>query len=223
MPMPPPVSVEPLEEFLRHPLADFYRQRLAQSVSESYRGRKMAKLPEDLRTYQHIIEDTQPEVIVELGTHEGGSAQWFADQSLLLTPRTYGGSVVVTVDTHQRGKPIDDPAIRFIQGSLTDQRVVDEVHREVGGRRAMVVEDSAHTYDITIQALTLYSGLVASGCYFVVEDGAVDEPAIVPGEWHHRGVQKAVTRFCEERPDFERQWLAPYGITSNHGGWLKRR
>lgn len=198
---------------------EFFRRRLTQSTNDVYRGRQLAKLPEDLRTYQHIIEETQPEAIVELGTSYGASAIWFADQLRMLT---HDGGLVVTVDLHEPKRRIDDLAVCFVKGDLEDQQVVDRVHDLVGDGRAMVVEDSAHSYSSTMLALGLYSDLVASHCYFVVEDGAVDEPDIVPAEWHDRGVQKAVERFCAERPDFQRQWLAPYGITSNHGGWLQR-
>jgi hypothetical protein len=52
-------------------LADFWRSRIDRHEDETYAGIKMTKFPEDLRTYQRIIWERAPQVVIELGVHYG--------------------------------------------------------------------------------------------------------------------------------------------------------
>lgn len=194
-----------------------WNMRLQMHTRDTYRGRLLCKFPEDLRTYQHVIEDSAPEVIVELGSQDGGSAQWFADQLQTF----FGKGEVISVDTAPV-RPLDRPDITFIQGDLTSPEVIDKVFAQVGDRSCMVVEDSAHTYPVTLAALELYSDLVQGSTWFVVEDGVVDEDHLRLSGWP-RGVQQAVTEFCasERGQRFNRLSLTPYGLTCHHDGWLR--
>jgi cephalosporin hydroxylase len=212
----PPAVDAPLDVSVR----DYWRQRLSQHTQDSYRGRTLAKFPEDLRTYQHLLEVSRPEVVVELGTYDGGSAVWFADQlQVMLGP----GREVITVDLARR-RPLRDRRIRSLVGDLADPLIADRVTRFVDGRRALVIDDSAHTYSTTLAALKGYSHLVQIGCWFVVEDGVVDEPDLTlwPGVM---GVQAAITDFMasEQGERFTRHALAPYGLTTCQTGWLEAR
>ena len=77
-------------------LLDFYRARLLNQIHyvDLYKGVRILKLPEDLRTYERLIEDSKPEVIVELGIESGGSSLWFADRLSSIL----GGGEVIGVD-----------------------------------------------------------------------------------------------------------------------------
>ena len=196
---------------------EFWKRRLAQHMDDTYRGRRLAKMPEDLRTYQHVIEDSQPTTIVELGTYQGGSALWFADQLSI-----FGGKArVVTVDIAPVVPLLGDPRIHLLTGDLADPKIVKQVYRLVKGQRVMVVDDSAHTHESTGAALRNYADLVSPGCWFVVEDGIVDDPDLVLDSWHTRGVQPAVEEFLAENPRFVRHEMAMYGLTTDIGGWLQ--
>jgi cephalosporin hydroxylase len=209
---PKPVSGDPDQ-----PFRDFWKARLSQHTADSYRGRGLAKMPEDLRVYQHLIEEVQPEIIVELGTYDGGSALWFADQLAVLC----GRGRVITVDTTNR-RPLDDPRVTSIVGDHREPRTVDQIALMCRGHRVLVSEDSGHTYDSTLTALQSYSPLVSPGSWFVVEDGVVDEDVSIWGT--AMGVQPAITDFLEseEGSCFTRHDLAVYGLTTNMGGWLQR-
>lgn len=197
---------------------EYWRRRAVESLTETYRGRGMAKMPEDLRTYERVIWETRPAAILELGTFEGGSALWFADRLRTLCD----GGLVVTVDITARGY-LHDPLVEHITGDLKSPEVVEEVHRKLAGRRVMVSEDSFHSYDSTLSALTLYSDLVAPGCYFVVEDGIVEQQPFCPPNWYAPGsVGRAIEDFLSVTPGWKREYLAPYTLTTDHGGWLKR-
>jgi cephalosporin hydroxylase len=61
----------------------------------------------------------------------------------------------------------------LVQGDVTDPQVPERVAALLDSeRRALVVDDSAHTYDTTLAALRGFSRFVAPGGWFVVEDGA---------------------------------------------------
>lgn len=191
-------------------LDTYWRKRLEGHTSDRYRGYGLVKFPEDLRTYQHVIEETTPEVIVELGTASGGSAIWFADQLQVLC----GWGSVITVDLNVA--EAKDPRISFVVGDL--RTVFGDVQRLVAGRRTMVVDDSAHTFEVTLAALRTYAPLVTKGCYFVVEDTIVDTDLSI---WVTSGAGKAVDAFLAEEPRFERRDRDTYGITMHMGGWLE--
>jgi cephalosporin hydroxylase len=200
---PPNMQVAPEMSFGEYRGHRFYQTA---HTRDTYRGRTIAKLPEDLRTYQHVIEETRPTHIIELGTYEGGSALWFADQLDVLC----GGGMVISVDIAKR-KIKDDDRIRLIHGDLADAPTAVLSHiTDWLPQRVMVVDDSAHTYQSTSDALRLYGPMVSVGCYFVVEDGFVE------------GCGRAIDDFMVDNTKFERQDLMPYGVTSIPRGWLKR-
>ncbi len=199
-------------------LDDFYRERLHQHTGDSYKGRTLAKMPEDLRVYEHVIWATQPTMIVELGTYAGGSALWFKDR--LDTLVGFASCRVLTVDSDSRPTFGLESGIEFYSGDLADPATVAWVHRNAFGR-VMVVDDSAHTYESTSAALRLYSDLVHPGCYFVVEDGIVDTPrSIWPGAG---GVLRGINDFMALSEGWEQHFISPYGLTTDTGGWLYRR
>ena len=149
------MSNQPTSDFYRSTpinlgmsLLDFYRARLLNQIHyvDSYKGVRILKLPEDLRTYERIIEDSKPEVIVELGIEAGGSSLWFADR---LSNLLGGGEVIgVDIDTKVAKENISyDKRITIIDGDLTTPETIKAVYDAVGGRKAMVIEDAAHTYE----------------------------------------------------------------------------
>lgn len=78
---------------------------------QRYRGIPILKHPCDLFVLQEVIFDTRPDVILEMGTWEGGSAYWYADQLRTLHEYDKGGNHsfgygVLTID-------IDDRPIRY--------------------------------------------------------------------------------------------------------------
>jgi len=223
-----PISVAPVDIDLNETVRSFWRKRLVQHHYDFYKGRHLMKLPEDLRTYQHVIEACRPEMILEFGTGFGASAVWFADQLDVLV----GGGKVVTVGDHRVGEDDDlnplhvafhaDERVTFVHGSLLDPKVVKRVHSLCRGKRVMISEDSGHTVETTSGVLDLYSDLVPAGSWFVVEDGIVDDTNGL-SLWNSTGVQPSIKAFLasEKGSRFAGHNLATYGITMHINGWLE--
>lgn len=206
------------------PVREFWKRRLQQHHYDFYKGHGLMKLPEDLRTYQHLIDHVRPEIVLEFGTGFGGSAVWFADQ----LDTFCGGGKVVTVGNHEipdntaTGRAFHaDERITFLMGDLINEEIVAKVHDLCRGKRVMICEDSAHTYSVTTFVMQRYSDLVPAGSWMVVEDGIVDEPEI--SIWNSTGVQPAMRDFLssEQGQRFRPHHLAVYGITMHFNGWLE--
>ena len=52
----------------------YYYDRNSTWTELSYRGHKILKCPMDLWIYQEIFHEVRPDLIIETGTHSGGSA-----------------------------------------------------------------------------------------------------------------------------------------------------
>ncbi len=227
--LPPEVTVDLAED-----LRSYWRDRLRQHTSDVYADVRLSKLPEDLRTYEHLLWADRPDTVIEIGTQYGASALWFRDR--LRTLESYGLITeprVVTVDIDQsqarinlmRADPDYAESIHLIEADVREPGVADEVAGLIG-TRCLVVEDSAHEYDSTYAALTAFARFVAPDGYFIVEDGSVDVEALrIADDWP-RGVLHALRDWLatEEGRKFElRRDLALYGITSHPSGFLQRR
>ena len=175
-------------------------------------GKQLSKCPMDLWTYQEILWDTKPDVLIECGTGGGGSALFFANVMDLM-----GRGEVVTIDVecydHLR---IDHPRITWLQGISLHSKIVARVMAHSRQRRTMVVLDSDHRYENVEAELETYAHIVSPGCYIVVEDTGMGEP----GE---RWADQAVREFLAQHPEFKAdQSREKQVLTLNPGGWLRR-
>jgi cephalosporin hydroxylase len=217
---------------LEAPVGDLWRTRLGTLLFDSYAGVPLRKLPEDLRVYEHLLWAGRIDVVIELGTAQGGSALWFRDRMRAFQQHgRCAGSLVVSVDLdlspaseHLRA---DEPGIELIEGDMRDPALPARVAAALpDGARCLVVEDGPHTYEATTAALNGFARFVPPGGWYVVEDGVVDEePLRIDDSWP-RGVQRAVADWLAgpAGADFElRRDFEAYGLTCNCAGYLRRR
>jgi cephalosporin hydroxylase len=212
-------------------MSAYLRGRLAQHMQDFYMGVPVAKFPEDLRVYEHLLWLDAPDTVVELGTHHGGSALWFRDRldALARHGRISREPHVVSVDIDQspaRGSLAgrDLSGLSLVEGDLADARVVARVADAVGNGRCLVVEDTAHTYASTSAALRSYARFVPAGGFMVIEDGVVDDPVLRFDDWP-RGVRPAVEEWLGTqagRAFTVRRDLELYGVTCHPRGFLQR-
>ena len=180
-----------------------------------YRGRKVLKPPFDWIVLGDIIEDTKPDVIVEIGSYEGGSALWMAD---LITNLNID-CPVISVDVSDRAADVSHPGITWIQGDATSDDVLRRVRDAAGDRRGLVIEDSDHKEHITAKLLEMYHSLVAVGSYLIAEDTLCEFTSTPP----FPGPLGAVKAFVDSHPEFRiDRSREKYVLTYNPMGYLLR-
>ncbi len=236
---------EAIERRMDEPFAEFWRRRIEQHGFDSWAGVTMMKFPEDLRVYQHLLWMSGADTVIEVGAKWGGSLLWFRDQlrtfegygRLARPPRVIGVDLATdhAVRVLDREHPTWREQISLIEGDLRDQATIEGIKAQVpDGARCMIVEDAAHTGEVTRVALDALGHLVPPGGFFVVEDGHVDIPRLHPDGppeikqlgIRTGGVLPAIEAWLKTpngagftvRPDLEL-----YGVTSHPGGYLQRR
>jgi cephalosporin hydroxylase len=197
----------------------YYEQRVEgrQTVLLRYLGWRILKCPFDLWTYQEIVVDTRPELIVECGTRYGGGALYLAHLFDLM-----GGSgevLTIDIDTTQ-SRPVH-PRIRYVAGSTTDPAIVTEVRRAAAGKRTMVILDSDHAAAQVRAELALYPEFVTAGCYLIVDDTDLGGNPVWPefGEGPMTAVEEFLKRTTAFVSDLDRE---RFMLTLNPRGFLRR-
>lgn len=135
-----------------------------------YHGLRVLKPPFDWVVLGDVIQDTHPEVIIEIGSFEGGTALWMAH----LVESLGWPTTVIGIDITDRPTTVKHPQIEWVIGDCLDPAVIARVDAICAGRRGLVIEDSDHKYHITKQILDLYERFVADGNYLIVEDTIIE-------------------------------------------------
>jgi cephalosporin hydroxylase len=181
-------------------------------------GHHVLKCPLDLWTYQEILHEVQPELIIETGTYRGGSALFLASISDLL-----GKGQVVTIDSaRQNGRP-RHRRITYLTGSSTSEKILRQVRRRARGKSTvLVILDSGHGKDHVLAELHAYAPFVTPGSYLVVEDTNLNGHPVESD--HGPGPAEAVAEFLEQNDAFVRdESREKFLLTFNPGGYLKKR
>jgi cephalosporin hydroxylase len=181
-------------------------------------GVQTAKCPLDLWIYQEILMETRPDLIIETGTHMGGSALFLASMCDLLS-----NGEIITVDIADNPARPYHPRVTYTLGSSTDSDVVANLTSLAESvDRVMVILDSDHSESHVFEELTQLGPLVTPGCYLIVEDTIVNGNPVLPE--FGPGPAEAVTRYLNDRPsrfvvDSSRE---KFQLTFNPGGYLRR-
>lgn len=145
----------------------------------------MWKHADDLLRYAQILHDTEPQIVVETGTHTGDSARWFASYpsvELVITIDVTGASWKVGDGNRARIEALNRKVHRLIADSIapsTVQTVSDLIDKrylaDVDGEppRVMVSLDSDHSRDHVREEIKAYGPMVSAGCHLVIEDGVL--------------------------------------------------
>jgi len=183
----------------------------------TYRGVKCIKCPFDYVMYQMIISEVQPDLIIEIGTNEGGSALYFAD---LLA--TLGKGEIHTIDIENRIDPLAKAHDRIT--SFHDGWAAYDLSQVAKYKVVLVIEDSSHTYENTLAAIKRFAPVVTTGSYLIVEDGIVDALGI--SAQFGGGPVKAIKEFLKKESQFvvDTKWCDFFGknATFNTIGYLKK-
>jgi cephalosporin hydroxylase len=217
-------------------VSELWRARINHVVWDTYAGVPLVKFPEDLRVYEHLLWLSNPDVVIELGTHAGGGALWLRDR--LRTLRAYGRTdsvrvISVDLDTalaRQSLGAVDagfEEEITLLDGDVLDPGLPDRVGAHVpDGARCLVIEDSAHTGEATAAVLNGFPRFVGPGGFLVVEDTCVDVEEMRVFDYWPRGSLAAIDEWLASADGEEfvrRDDLELYGMTCHPGGFLQRR
>ena len=168
--------------------------------------------PLDAWVVQEVIVEVAPDLLIEAGTANGGSALLWA---MILREVNPAGRVI-TIDIEDareeraRSHPLARERIDFLHGSSTDPAIVEEVRRRAEGKRVLVLLDSLHTKEHIAAELAAYAPLVAVGSYVIVQDTPF-------------GGTEAIAEYLAAHPEFEIDSSRErFVLTSSLGGYLER-
>lgn len=176
--------------------------------SFSWLGFQIWQFPEDLLRLQEVIFRLKPDVIVETGVNQGGSAVFFASLCRLLG---HGRviSIDITIPPHVRQAikncPFSD-LITLMEGDSASPEIVEKVKKMVRrDKRVFVFLDSDHSKAHVRRELDAYHGLVTPGSYIVATDGVMRTLADTPHgrrEWADDNPAAAAKEFAAAHPEF---------------------
>jgi cephalosporin hydroxylase len=184
----------------------------------TYRGVKAIRCPFDYVIYQMILSEVKPDLVIEIGTNIGGGALYIAD---LMNNMQHG--IIHTIDIKKQSDPIlaTHPRIRLFTEGWQNYNLEEAK----GFAKILVIEDSSHLYQDTLEVLRKFGPLVSKDSYLIVEDGIVNKLGLE--KEYQGGPLKAIREFLQESPEFvvDRKWCDLFGrnATFNVNGYLRKK
>lgn len=207
------------------------------SYNFSWMGRPIIQYPQDIVAMQELIWRVRPDLIIETGIAHGGSLI-FSGSMLELNALCGGPSdayvlgIDIDIRDHNRQAIESHPMakrIRMIQGSSTDESVIEQARRHAQDRQRVLVQlDSNHTHDHVLTELRAYAPLTSVGSYCVVFDTLIED---MPADHYPdrpwgpgNNPKTAVNQYLSESSDFmiDESICGKLMITVGSGGYLRR-
>lgn len=191
----------------------FYNHMFSGGKMPTWMGYTIIKYPNDIILYQQKLFEKKPDLLIEVGTHKGGSALFFAHMMDLI-----GHGEVISIDkSHEKYSLPEHPRITYLTGRSTSVETMAKLQELVKGKTVMAVLDGDHRNKQVRRELTRYSQLVTPGQYLVVEDTILEEvgKSNNPAEALAWFLPKA--SHVQQEP-VEEQFM----LSCNRGGWLLR-
>ena len=186
----------------------FYRHLLKNKLFPKWDGVQVTKYPNDLFTYQELIFENKPDILIECGTSHGGSALFFASLFDII-----GSGQVISIDKYPKAKLPQHKRITYLTGGSTSTEILAKVNELVKWKTVMVSLDSNHERKHVKRELVHYGKIVTKGQYMVVEDCNLGEAGPKGAvDWYLARTNKFKQTHLEDR----------FLISLNGGGWLRR-
>lgn len=179
-------------------------------------GVRAGKCPLDLWLYQEILFELKPDLILETGTAEGGSALFFGAMCDLL-----GKGRIISVDVDARPKPAH-PRVTYLLGSSTAPEIISQLETaRASAKTCLVVLDSDHSKGHVLDELRIYQRFVSAGSFLIVEDTNVNGHPVF--DEHGPGPMEALDVFLKETQDYViDESKHKFLLTFNPRGYLRR-
>lgn len=191
-----------------------------------YRNITTMKFPFDYVLYQMIICELRPDLVIEIGTDNGGSALYLADLMSLI-----GNGIVHTIDIVNKINPLlpsatlinNHPRIRrFLQGWQGYDSNLTK-----GFKKVLIIEDGSHHYKDCLGTMQKFAPIVTKNSYLIVEDSlieAIEDQATL--SFLDGGPLRAIREFLNTNKEFiiDRKYCDFFGknATANVNGYLKK-
>lgn len=184
----------------------------------TYKGIKAIRCPFDYVIFQMILHEVRPDLIIEIGTNNGGSAVYLSDLMDSFNIEGEIHSIDINDDAKENIKGYDRIHL-FTDGWENYDLSITEKFKKI-----LVIEDAAHTYSCTLGAIEKFAGVVSKDSYLIVEDGIVDDLGI--RDKFEGGPLRALREFLPKHPEFavDKRWCDMFGknATFNVNGYLKK-
>jgi len=199
----------------------FYRDLIKKTddfVSTRWMGHTMMQNPLDAWVLQETLAELKPELLIESGTHKGGSSLFYAHLFDILDH-----GEVITIDV-QKMHELSHSRVSYLLGSSIDPDIVEQVRQAAAACTGpvMVILDSAHSEAHVLRELECYAPMVTVGSWCVVQDAVIDTMWMFR-DWRP-GPLGAIKRFMAGNTEFEldEEHEHRYLVTNSVKGWLKR-
>ncbi len=181
-----------------HPIIDPFHRLYYDSgiwMNTYWLGVPIQKCPLDMWIYQELIYELKPDLIVESGTADGGSAYYLASLCDLI----HKGRIM-SIDIVAKTRP-QHPRVSYLTGSSVSEEIYNAVRASIQpGERVMVILDSDHSYEHVLNELRIYAPLVTAGSYLIVEDTNINGNPVFPG--FGPGPMESLQQFLAENKGF---------------------
>lgn len=230
--IPRPKDVRTLRKMTNHAAYRFdsmddlwHAAMLAHCGASYWNGVPILKNHFDMHRYYDLLVEMKPEIIVETGVQNGGSAMFFMDMLGILnmydTP--YIG-IDLSVDHILPQAFEHSHSHLWIQRDCLAHETIEEVKRYIDGKKVLLILDSVHTKIHVDEELRLYAPLVTvPGSYLVVEDTDHNGHPVLADYGPAAG--ESVDEFMKDNKDFirDKDIELRYGkFTVAPDAWLKR-
>lgn len=183
-----------------------------------YKGIQAIRCPFDYVIYQMILHEVQPDLIIEIGTNNGGSAIYLSDLMDAMKLKGEIHSIDINKMAEENVKGYERIKLFTNGWEAYDLDITKNFER------ILVIEDAAHTYDCTLGAIEKFAPVVTKNSYLIVEDGIINDLGFT--EKFEGGPLKALREFLPKHPEFtvDRKWCDMFGknATFNVNGYLKK-
>lgn len=197
----------------------------------SWKGRQLLQFPDDVLRLGELLWRLRPDVIVETGVYDGGSALFFSGlcRHVISVERQLRPGVREAIFQDA------DVVVTLIEDDSSAPKTAALVGSLIrAGDRVCVFLDSDHRAMHVRAELENFSPLVSPGCYLIVADSNLAELADTPkGEeaWASDHPARAVDEFLAGHPEFQRERPTPLypaefdftELSYYPTSWLRRR
>jgi cephalosporin hydroxylase len=214
VPSQTPAAAATVEAFHRI----YYDETLGRTWNDTYWfGTLVQKCPLDLWIYQELFHETKPDLVIETGTMEGGSARYMAMLMDLM-----GHGEIVSVDIEFKPWRPTHPRLTYLHGSSTAPDIVAELQQRARDKQSvMLILDSDHSKKHVLDEMRTLGPLVTNGNYMIVEDGNANGHPVLPD--FGPGPTEAIEAFMAENDEFSvDRRKEKFLLTFNPGGYLRR-